>query len=176
MKNLLILPILFILLIAVSRPARPAVPVKMGYINAIEIFDKTRIGKRSKQTLEQFVKVRQQIVNMDEDEIRTLEGEMTKKDPLLSEDSRKEKTAIFQRKVSQFQKRAADLNKEIQGKKSEVLREFNKILEAFVKTVAEKEGYEVILDKNSDTGTVVYISSSMDISKEVIEQIDKQNP
>jgi outer membrane protein len=176
MKYLLSLPMLFVYLVTVSQPARAAVPVKMGYINAIQIFDTTKIGKRSKVTLEDFVKVRQQIVNMDENEIKKLEEEISKQGLLLTEDSRKEKEIIFQRKVSQFQKRAADLNKEIQDKKTEVLREFNKILEAVVKTVAEKEGYEVVLDKNPDIGTVVYISSSMDISKEVIEQMDKQNP
>ena len=176
MRYFILIQLLVLFLMNISQSSRAEGSVKIGYIDATQIFEITKLGKRSKVTLEDYIRVRQQVVNQDEYEINSLEEEIKKQGPSLSQDSKKEKEMLFQKKVSLFQKRAADLNKEIQEKRTEVFREFHKILEAVVKTVAEKEGYEVVLDKNPDIGTVFYISSTMDISNKVIEQMDKQNP
>ncbi|MBI1820791.1 MAG: OmpH family outer membrane protein [Nitrospirae bacterium] len=149
--------------------------LKVGYINAIKIFDSTKTGKKSKAILEDYIKSRQKIVDLEEDEIKKLEEELSRQGSVLSNDAKKEKEALFQKKLAQYQKKAMDLNKEIQEKKSEVLHEFNKNLEDIVKKIAEKEGYQVVLDKNPDIGTVVYMASSMDISDKVIEEMDKLN-
>jgi outer membrane protein len=149
---------------------------KIGYINAIKIFESTKAGKKSKATLEEYIKARQKIVDQEEEEIKKLEEELTRQGSVLSAEAKKEKEVVFQKKLAQYQKKAVDLNREIQEKKAEVLKEFNNILEEVVKKIAEKEGYQVILDKNPDIGTVVYMSSSLDITSKVIEETDKFKP
>lgn len=146
---------------------------KIGYINAIKIFETTKSGKKDKAVLEDYIKARQKIVDQEEDEIKKLEEELTRQGSVLSSDAKKEKETIFQKKLSVYQKKAVDLNREIQEKKTEVLKEFNKVLEDVVKKVAEREGYQIVFDKNPDIGTVVYITESMDLSQKVVEEMDK---
>jgi outer membrane protein len=150
-----------------------AAETKIGYINAIKIFETTKSGKKDKAVLEDYIKARQKIVDQEEEEIKKLEEEITRQGSVLSSDAKKEKEALFQKKLSVYQKRAVDLNREIQEKKTEVLKEFNKVLEEVVKKVAEKEGYQIVFDKNPDIGTVVYVTESMDLSQKVVEEMDK---
>lgn len=147
--------------------------LKIGYINAIKIFETTKSGKKAKGVLEDYIKARQKIVDQEEDEIKKLEEELTRQGSVLSAEAKKEKETVFQRKLAAYQKKAVDLNREIQEKKAEVLKEFNKSLEEVVKKTAEKEGYQIVLDKNPDIGTVVYVAESMDLSQKIIEEMDR---
>lgn len=146
---------------------------KIGYINAIKIFETTKSGKKAKGVLEEYIKARQKIVDQEEDEIKKLEEELTRQGSVLSGEAKKEKETTFQKKLAAYQKKAVDLNREIQEKKAEVLKEFNKSLEEVVKKTAEKEGYQIVLDKNPDIGTVVYVAESLDLSSKIIEEMDK---
>ncbi|MHB8482376.1 MAG: OmpH/Skp family outer membrane protein [Nitrospiria bacterium] len=175
MKQVFLFFILILGIVYGIQNALGADSLKIGYINAIKVFDSTKSGKKSKAILEDYIKTRQKIVDQDEDEIKKLEEELNRQGAVLSPEAKREKEALFQKKLAQYQKKAMDLNKEIQEKKSEVLREFNKNLEDVVKKIAEKEGYQVVLDKNPDIGTVVYMAGSMDISNKVIEELDKTN-
>lgn len=173
MKRSIILSVLFIFSMALADLNANAAEAKIGYINAIKIFDTTKSGKKAKALLEDYIKARQKIVDQEEGEIKTLEEEISKQGSVLSSEAKKEKENTFQKKLAAYQKKAVDMNREIQEKKTEVLKEFNKTLEDVVKKVAEKEGYQIIFDKNPDIGTVVYIAESMDISAKIIEEMDK---
>lgn len=173
MKRYMILYMVFILSLVFAVSNAKAAETKIGYINAIKIFDTTKSGKKAKSLLEDYIKARQKIVDQEEDEIKKLEEEITKQGAVLSGEAKKEKEMTFQKKLAAYQKKAVDLNREIQEKKTEVLKEFNKTLEEVVKKVAEKEGYQIIFDKNPDIGTVVYIADSMDLSQKIVEEMDK---
>jgi len=146
---------------------------KIGFIDAQKILEESKEGKRIKAVMEEFVKSRQKIIDLDEEELKKLEDDFTKQSPVLSADARKAKEEEFQKKMASYQKRSATLNKEVQEKKMEGLKEFNDKLEAVVKQIAEKEGYQFIFDRNEQGGTVVYANASYDITPKIIEQIDK---
>lgn len=147
--------------------------IKIGYVNAIKIFDSTKMGKKSKAALEDYISARQKLVNQEEEELKKIEEDLTKQGALLTPDAKREKETQLQKKLAQYQKKAVDLNKEIQDKKSEIIKDFNHNMEEAVKKIAEKEGYKLVLDHNPDIGTIVYASSSMDITAKTIEELDK---
>jgi outer membrane protein len=173
MKRYMILSLILISSLVCAVLNANAAETKIGYINAIKIFDTTKSGKKAKALLEDYIKARQKIVDQEEDEIKKLEEEITKQGAVLSGEAKKEKEMTFQKKLAAYQKKAVDLNREIQEKKTEVLKEFNKTLEEVVKKLAEKEGYQIVFDKNPDIGTVVYITDSMDLSPKIVEEMDK---
>src|SRR3972149_12253136 len=58
--------------------------VKVGYVDAQQVLDRAKSGQASKEQLEQYVKSRQQLIDVDEEEIRRLEEELKKQAAVLS--------------------------------------------------------------------------------------------
>ncbi len=147
--------------------------LKVGFVDAQKVLEISKEGKRVRGTMEEYVKSRQKIIDLEEQELKQIEEELTRQGSLLSAEAKKVKQDNFQKKLMEYQKRAADLNKEVQGKKFESLKDFNKKLEEAVKQIADKEGYTFVLDKNTDGGVVIYSKDAYDITPRVIEQVDR---
>jgi len=160
----------------IAAPAQSADSVKIGYVDAQKILDDTKAGKKAKADMEEFVKSRQKIIDIDESEIKQLQDDLTRQTAVLSPDARREKEDALQRKVVEYQKRAGELNKEVQSKKKEVLDNFNKDLEDIVKKVAERGGYVMILDRNAEGGVLLYAKDSLDLTGEVVKEFEKAVP
>jgi outer membrane protein len=150
--------------------------IKIGIIDAQRILDKTKAGKKAKATMEEFVKSRQKIIDLEEQDIKSLEDELVKQGSVLSAEAKKDKQETFQRKMLDYQNKVSELNKEVQSKKKEVLEGFNKTLEEIVKNIAEKESYTIILDRNSEGGVLIYAKDSLDLTDKVVQEFDKRTP
>lgn len=147
--------------------------LKVGFVDAQKVLESSKEGKRVKTNMEEYVKSRQKIIDLEETELKQLEEDLTRQAALLSAEAKKVKQDDFQKKLMEYQKKATELNKEVQGKKFDTLREFNKKLEEAVKQIAEKEGYTFVLDKNAEGGSVIYAKETFDITPKVIEQVDR---
>src|SRR5579884_1126761 len=147
--------------------------VKFGFVDAQKVLEISKEGKRVKANMEEYVKSRQKIIDLEEQELKQLEDDLTRQGGVLSPEAKKVKQDDFQKKLMEYQKKATELNKEVQGKKLSTLQEFNKKLEEAVKQIAEKEGYTFVLDKNAEGGAVIYAKDTFDITSKVIEQVDK---
>lgn len=158
------------------QPASAAEAVKFGFVDAQKVLDKTKAGQRSKEAMEEYVKSRQKIIDLDEVEIKRLQEDLGRQASVLSEEARRVKEESLQKKFAEYQKRVADLNKEVQGKKKEILEEFNRGLEGIAKTIAKKKGYTVVLDRGSEGSVVVYASDEFDMTDEIIKEYDKIAP
>ena len=147
--------------------------VKVGYVDAQQVLDRAKSGQVSKEQLEQYVKSRQQLIDVDEEEIRRLEGELKKQASVLSPEAQQEKQEVFQRKLGAYQRRASELSKEVQDKRTEVLKAFNAKLTQVVRRVAEREGYAIVLDKEQEGGVVLYAREQMSLTDAVVAELDR---
>ncbi len=165
--------------VIVSMPTRAdaADALKIAYIDALKVFDQSKIGKKAKGLLEEFVKSRQKIIDLEEAEIKELEDSLNKQESVLSPDAKKAKQEDLQKKFMAYQKKATDLNREIQDKKTDVLNEFHSQLQAVVKRVAEREGYALVFDKGSGTpsevSSLLYAKDTLDVTEKVLAELDK---
>jgi len=150
--------------------------LKIGFVDAQKVLDNTKAGKKSKESMEEFVKSRQKIVDLDESEIKQLQEDLNRQAAVLSPDARREKEEALQKKVFEYQKRATDLNKEVQQKKKEVLDQFNSDLESVVKKVADRGGYAYVLDRNAEGGVILYAKGTFDLTDEVVKEFEKSFP
>jgi len=159
-----------------AAPVQSADPSRIGYVDAQKVLDDTKAGKKAKADMEEFVKSRQKIIDIDEADIKQLQDDLARQTAVLSPDARREKEDTLQRKVMEYQKRATELNKEVQSKKKEVLDNFNKDLEGVVKKVAEQGGYVMILDRNAEGGVMLYAKDSLDLTGAVVKEFEKTFP
>lgn len=163
-----------VLFVMISGTTGYAQNVKIGFVDAQKVLEGSKEGKRVKANMEEFVKSRQKIIDLEEQELKQLEEDLVRQGALLSPEAKKVKQDDFQKKLMEYQKKATDLNKEVQGKKFDTLRDFNKKLEEAVKQIAEKDGYTFVLDRNAEGGgSVIFAKENFDITSKVIEQVDK---
>jgi len=163
-------------LLLAAAPVQSADSIKIGYVDAQKVLDDTKAGKKAKSDMEEFVKSRQKIIDLDESEIKQLQDDLTRQSAVLSPDARREKEEALQKKVVEYQKRAGELNKEVQDKKKEILDNFNKDLEGVVKTVAERDGFTYIIDRNAEGGVLLYAKESLDLTSLVEKEFEKSFP
>jgi outer membrane protein len=159
-----------------ASAVQAAESLKIGYVDAQKVLDSTKAGKKAKDSMEEFVKSRQKIIDLDEADIKQLQDDFTRQSGVLSAEARREKEEGLQRKVMEYQKRAGDLNKEVQNKKKEVLDQFNKNLEDIVKKVADRGGYSIVIDRNAEGGVLLYAKESLDLTDEVVKEFEKAVP
>lgn len=173
MKKLILCLVIFVALFLYGKSLMAA-DFKLAYIDAQKILDNSKAGKRTKTTIEEYVKSRQKIIDLEEEELKRMDSELARQAAVLSPDAKREKEETLKRKFADYQKKTADLRGEVDNKKLEVIREFNQGLEEAVKKVAEREGYAIVLDKNPLGGPLIYAKESLDITDKVATEYDKK--
>jgi outer membrane protein len=148
--------------------------LKIGYVDAQSVLDRSKPGQASKSLLEDYVKSRQQLIDSDEEELRQLEEDLKKQSGVLSIDAQKEKQETLQRKYLSYQKRAGELTKEVQDRRTEVLKDFNSKLVKAVQQVAEQGGYAMVLDKEEEGGVVLFARGPLNLTDQVVKELDRQ--
>lgn len=153
--------------------AQAAESIKIGYIDAQKVLESTKLGRKAKVNLEEYVKSREKILELERKDLKELEETLTKQGSLLSLEAKKDKQEEYQGKLEQFQRKVLDLNREVQDKQVELIKGFRKELEGIVKKIAEKEGYSFILDKDSVSGDLLYAKESFNLTNLVIAELDR---
>jgi len=167
--------VLAIALAAALAVAAPAwAETKVGVVEPQKVLDGTRAGKKIKDALQDYVKARQKVIDMEEEELKKSEEDLVKQGAVLSPEAKKEKEERFRQKMVEYQRKVQQLNQEVQVKKKETLEEFNKSLEQVIRGIADREKITLVLEKG-DTGAgalVIYSHSSLDLTDRVIKELD----
>lgn len=146
--------------------------MKVGFVDAQQVFEVSEEGKRVQSRVQEYVLSRQKIIDIEEKELRGLEEDFKIQAALLSPDAVKMKQEEMQKKFTEYQKKAREMNQEVQDKKIETNRAFFKTLETAIEETAKKEGFDFVLDKNKEGGTVLYSNEASDITDKVIAKLN----
>ena len=165
------------LLLASSPGAQAAEPFKMGIVDPQAVLEKSKAGKKALDTLKEYVTARQKLLAADEEELRRTEKTLKEQNGKLSDTEKKEKETQFRTRVQEYQKRAQEYNQELQGKQKELVDDYMKRISSATKTVAEKTGFALVVDKGSEQTVkiVIYHKDTIDITDQVIKEFDRVN-
>jgi outer membrane protein len=113
----------------------------------------------------------------DEEELRRTEKTLKEQIAKMSETEKKEKETQFRIKVQDYQKRAQEFNQDLQGKQKELVDDYMKRISSATKTVAEKVGFALVVDKGSEQTVkiVIYNKDTIDLTDQVIKEFDRTN-
>ncbi|MCC2641045.1 MAG: putative Periplasmic chaperone Skp [Nitrospira sp.] len=155
----------------------PAAEFKMGVIDPQVVLEKSKAGKRALDGLREYVATRQKLLSRDEEELRNSEKQLKEQASKLSETEKKEKETSFRSKIQDYQKRAQEFNQELQGKQKELVDEYMKRIATATQTVADKSGYQLVLDKGSEQTVkiVIFNKDAIDLTEQVIKEFDRTN-
>jgi outer membrane protein len=166
-----------IILLASLSAAEAAEAFKMGVVDPQAVLEKSKAGKKALDGLKEYVSTRQKLLSGDEEELRSTEKTLKEQIVKLSDTEKKEKETQFRAKVQDYQKRAQEFNQELQGKQKELVDDYMKKIASATKTVAEKGGFSLVVDKGSEQTVkiVIYNKDTIDLTDQVIKEFDRAN-
>ncbi|HSL03785.1 MAG TPA: OmpH family outer membrane protein [Nitrospiraceae bacterium] len=166
-----------ILLLATLPAVQAAEAFKMGVVDPQAVLEKSKAGKKALDGLKEYVSTRQKLLSGDEEDLRNTEKTIKEQLSKLSDTEKKEKETQFRAKVQEFQKRAQEFNQELQGKQKELVDEYMKKISSATKSVAEKGGFALVVDKGSEQTVkiVIYNKDTIDLTDQVIKEFDRTN-
>lgn len=165
------------LVTALTGTGHAAEAFKMGVVDPQAVLEKSKAGRRALDSLKEHAASRQKLLAKDEEELKGLEGQLKAQESNLTEGQKREKQAQFRTKIQDYQKRVQDFNQELAVKQKELVDEYMKKIQVATKTVAEKNGVSLVVDKGSDQTIkiVIYNKETIDLTDQVIREFDKQN-
>jgi len=170
------------LLTAITLALLPSLAIaadsfKMGVVDPQTVLEKSKAGKRALDTLKEYAGTRQKLLASDEEELKNLEKQVKEQDATLNEQQKRDKQNQFRTKLQDYQRRAQEFNQELGVKQKELVDEYMKKIATATKSVAEKGGYTLVVDKGSESTLkiVLYHRDTLDLTDQVIKEFDRQN-
>ncbi len=146
----------------------------IGVVDPQRILQETVKGQQLSDNLNAFMKDRQTLVELEQKELRNLEGELRAQMTILSQSARKLKEEQFRQKMAAYQQKITDLNREVQEKQRELQNEFRREVKKVVGQIASDRNLGLVLEYGSNSGTLFY-QESWDISTDVIQVLNRMS-
>ncbi len=148
--------------------------IQIGVIDPQAVLENSNAGQKALATLKEHVMVRQKLLETDEAEIQKLEQQL-QNSPAQSETDTQVVRDTLQGKIQEYQRRRQTFQQEVQEKQKNLMVDYMKKIEGATKTVAERRGLSLVIDKGNEAimQIVIYSSKGMDITNEVVEEFNK---
>jgi outer membrane protein len=138
---------------------------KVGVVDGMDVVSKSAEGKRVQDSIKQksetlgkpFAQKRQDLAKEVE--------EFQKQASVMKEDARKRKAEELEKKMQDFQKQGTDAEKQLAQYQEQQLAPLFQKLEAAVKTVAQQEKLDMVLDKRN--AGLLFMDPKLDITEKV---------
>ena len=157
---------------AISPTDQPVVSgAAIGVVDTQWLLQESKLGRQVNETLNQFMKDRQALLELEQQELRNLENELLRQGSVLSPSAKQQKEEQLRQRMLDYQQKAGNMTREFQAKQAELLDEFREQVDLVVKRIARQRGIVLVLEKGKNT-TTRYHEPSMDFSSNVLESLD----
>lgn len=147
-------------------------PASIAIIDSRRLFSESKVSDDIRQ---QLTKVSQQYAtdeNGVKEKLLKEKDELDKQRGLLVQEAFEEKYNDLKRRADQLNRQADLHQKQINVAQMRANRELQKVLNPIIKQVAEQRGATIILEQSQ----IVWQADGLDITKSVIDLLDKQLP
>ncbi len=156
-----------------SRVGQPVVSgVVLGVVDTEWLLKESKLGRQVNETLDQFMKDRQALLELEQQELRNLENDLLRQGSVLSPSARQQKEEQLRQRMLDYQQKAGNMTREFQTKQSELLGEFRDQVDLAVEQIAQQRGMVLVVEKGKNTSTRYY-DPSMDFSSDVLAILDE---
>lgn len=160
---------------ACAGPGANALVTQIGVLDAQRVINETQKGQEAKDTLNEFMRNRQELLALEEQELKRMEEDLMKQASVLSANARKEREGQFRQRMLRYQQRAAELNREVQEKQQELLDQFRSEIERHAAVVARRRNLLLVIEKGRGAPTI-YSDDTIDITTDVIREFERGGP
>jgi outer membrane protein len=153
-------------LIALAGFAASAQEFRVGVVNLDRIFREANSAKSAQTKLEQEFSKREKELNDTATQLKTLSEKFEREAPTLAESQRNTRQKQLVDQDREFQRKRREFQEDLNTRKNEELQQVIERANKVVKTLAETEKYDLILQES------VYVNPKHDITDKVIKALN----
>lgn len=152
--------------IALASLAAGAQEFKVGIVNLDRIFREANSAKSAQTKLEQEFSKREKELTDSAAQLKTLSDKFEREAPTLAEAARNTRQRQLVDQDREFQRKRREFQEDLNTRKNEELQQVIERANKVVKTLAEAEKYDLILQES------VYVNPKHDITDKVIKALN----
>jgi outer membrane protein len=142
-----------------------AAELKIGIVDGMEVVSKSAEGKRVQDAIKNKAESLGKPFAQRQKDLAKQVEDFQKQASVMKEEARKTKAAELEKKMQEMQKQGADAEKQMQQYQEKELAPLFQKLESAVKTVAQAEKLDIVLDKRN--AGLLYMEPKLDITDKV---------
>jgi len=148
---------------------------KVGVISVQGAIVGTKDGQKASQELDTKFAPRKKEFDSRQSELASLQDQFNKGGSVLSEDKRNQLARDIDEKKKRLERDMQDAQEELQGEQQRLLQSLGQRMMAVIEKYAKDNNYTLILDVSNPNTPVLYASSGIDITSDIVSLYDK-NP
>jgi outer membrane protein len=170
---------------ATSAPAQPpaqaaapasgtgAHPSKVGVIEIQNAILNTKDGQKAQQEFQTHFDPRKKELDKKLAEINDLKEKLTRGGAAMADTAKQDLQRSIDSKTKTYNRDLEDANAEMQQEQQKVLQDLEARMEQVIEKYAQTNGYAVIIDVSNPQTPIMYASSQVNITKDIVEAYDK---
>ncbi|MDR1009372.1 MAG: OmpH family outer membrane protein [Rickettsiales bacterium] len=163
--------LLTLLFLAGAVSAQEASPIKAGIMDGSRINEKAKVMRSINKQKDKALDGMKADIEKKRKEFEKKESELKSKQLVMSQEAFAKEAGAFQREVIDFDKQIAERDQKIKKAFVDTLKKLQEdYLDGIVRNVGKQHGFDVILYAQ----TIVIINKSLDVTDEIIDELDKK--
>jgi outer membrane protein len=148
-------------------------PEKVGVISVQGAIVGTKDGQKASQELDAKFMPKKKEFDTRQAEITQLQDQYNKGGAVMAEDKRQQLARDIDEKKKRLQRDMQDAQDELQSEQQRLLQSLGQRMMAVIEKYAKDNGYTMILDVSNPNTPVLYASSAIDITQDIVALYDK---
>jgi outer membrane protein len=149
------------------------VSAKVGVISIQGALVGTKDGQKASAALDAKFMPKKKEFDTRQSEIAQLQDQYNKGGAVMSDDKRNQLARDIDEKKKRLQRDMQDAEEELQGEQQRLLQGLGQRMMAVIEKYAKDNGYTMILNVSDPNTPVLYASSAIDITQDIISLYDK---
>jgi outer membrane protein len=167
-----VIPAMAVLALAFSANAQQP-PPKVGVISVQGAIVGTKDGQKASQELTTKFQPKQKDIQARQAELAQLQDQYNKGGNLMNDEKRNQLARDIDEKKKRLERDVQDAQEELNAEQQRVLQGLGQRMMAVIEKYAKDNGYSMILDVSNPNTPVLYASSGIDITQDIISLYDK---
>ncbi len=147
--------------------------MKVGVISVQGAIVGTHDGQKASQELETKFNPKKKEFDTRQSEIAQLQDQYNKGGSVMNDEKRNQLARDIDEKKKRLERDMQDANEELQSEQQKVLQGLGQRMMAVIEKYAKDNGYTMILDVSNPNTPVLYASSGIDITQDIVQLYDK---
>lgn len=158
------------LMLSIILPVHAAKDASVGYVDMQKILEESKLGQRLQEQLRKDFEPRAKELAEKEREINQMQQELARDKPLMSNAQVAKKEQDIKERIEAYQNEAQPVQQELMRVQQEKGREIIGPARKAIDTVAKKQKIGMVVERG--LSGLIYIDESLDITDQVIKQLD----
>ena len=144
---------------------------KVGFINLQRLVNESKMGKSAREDILKLRRQKENAVTSQQNRINRLRNDINTNAASMSAAEKQDKVETLKKLYKDYQRMVADAKEDIVREDRELVSIILKKADGILKKVAKKLKYSIIL---KDPKAIGYLDPSVDITDDVLKELDKR--